>query len=955
VIPSRPGRRAICPVLVGRGDEVALLGDVLLAAGRGRGETVVLCGEAGVGKTRLAREAVAAAAGMSMTTLVGRSVQQGLSPYRPLTEALFAAARGGVLPDAPELRPFRHALGTIVPDWRTGDGGVEESPVVVGEGVLRLTRLLGGGSGTLLVVEDLHWADPDTLAVLEYLADNLRSEPVVLLATMRSGEPGPGSDLLTRLEVRGAARVVALGRLGPPEVAAMATACGAAGLPDDVVEAVARRSDGLPLLVEELLSVPVSGLSEAVPESFADAVARRLAALGAESVLVVQCAAVLGRRFDWRLLPRITGLDDDRVRRGLEDGVAVQLLVADDGDGGFRFRHGLTRDAIVRALLAPTRVSLARRAAQAVADDGEDDDRSALAAELWVGAGENATAASLLLAAGRRAIDRGALAAAERLLERARALKVGDGDLPTEIDEALAEVLAVSAKLDRALAVGSEALRALDASPAGDLRRARLHLILARAADAATRWVLASQHVEVAGRLARTAGEETLLALVDALAAHVAMGQLRHGEAADLAHRAVEAGDRLGLPDAVCEGLEVLGRLARLHDLRRAAEYFERAYEVAARHGLVLWSIRALHELGTIDMFESSSPERLLRAGEMAYEAGALAVAATVDLQLLGLYAFRFEVDRAVEVGTRAVDVARTMGLSQVHATALLQLGFAYAIAGRGDAVEASVDAALRVAGEHPEALAMAWGHARATYSLLAEDRPRAVEQLDAAMRWARQVPGISGAFPALWALLRVLEGAGDEVVAEALSLEAPAIPMNRAVVAMAEAVLAGRRGERGEAEAGFENADVALAATELDGVRHLARRLVAEAAIGDGWGNPAAWLAEAAAFFDGSGHDRMAAACRDLLRRAGGRVPRTTATGLPAPLRTAGVTSREADVLRLVGERLPNREIAERLYLSPRTVEKHVERLLQKTGVATRVELGRLARESFAVPQQDT
>ncbi|HEX2193117.1 MAG TPA: helix-turn-helix transcriptional regulator, partial [Acidimicrobiales bacterium] len=141
-----------------------------------------------------------------------------------------------------------------------------------------------------------------------------------------------------------------------------------------------------------------------------------------------------------------------------------------------------------------------------------------------------------------------------------------------------------------------------------------------------------------------------------------------------------------------------------------------------------------------------------------------------------------------------------------------------------------------------------------------------------------------------------------------------------------------------------------------VHGFRHLARRLVAEAAIEDGWGDPAGWLAEAMAFFDDSGHERVAGACRDLLRRAGQRVPRSVSADLPKPLRAAGVTSREAEVLRLVAARLSNREIAERLYLSPRTVEKHVERLLQKTGATTRVELGRLARETFdTLPAAET
>src|SRR5689334_16248462 len=106
------------PTLIGRDAELARL----VAALNGEGpRTVVLRGEAGVGKTRLLRETVARGRARGVPTLVGRCVQQGQAPYRPLTEALLGAARDGVRPDAPELRPFRHALGALVPDWRESD------------------------------------------------------------------------------------------------------------------------------------------------------------------------------------------------------------------------------------------------------------------------------------------------------------------------------------------------------------------------------------------------------------------------------------------------------------------------------------------------------------------------------------------------------------------------------------------------------------------------------------------------------------------------------------------------------------------------------------------------------------------------------------------------------------------------------------------------------------------
>jgi hypothetical protein len=687
----RTGLRALCPLLVGRDRELGHLRAVLDAV-PGGGATVVVRGEAGIGKSRLVREMVAIARSRSMAMLVGRNLPHGQAPYRPLAEALFAVARAGGLPDAPELGPFRHALGSIVPDWREPGIGGEQSSVVIGEGVLRLARVLGRGGGAVLVVEDLQWADADTLAVVEYLADNVAMEPVVLVLTVRSEERSPASGLVSRLQARAAARVVDLGRLEPGDVAAMVAAASAeagAKLSVEVADVVGERSEGLPLLVEELLSVSASGMWHAVPASIADAVARRLDALPAEAVLVVECAAVLGRRFDWRLLSAVSSLSEARVQRGLRDAAAVQLLSVDD-DGRIGFRDALTRDAVLAGLLPPTRTALTRRTAQALnAVGGRDGTLALLSADLWCAAGEPDTAAHVLLAAAQQATARGALMTAERLLERAQSLPITDDGARAAVSEAQTEVLALAAKVDEALSAGAEALALLELTCAPVERYARVHLAMARTADAAGRWSLAEHHVQRARRFGRQVADEALLAAVDGLAAHVAMGELRHDDAERLASAAVESAARLGLPEIECEALEVLGRRARMRDLGRAQEIFTRAHDRAREHGLVLSSMRALHELGTIDMLQRADAGRLRQASGLAYRAGALSLAATVDLQLVGLHGFRFEIDRALEAGARAVDVAGTLGLTELHVAVLLQMGFAHAITGDRRAMDA--------------------------------------------------------------------------------------------------------------------------------------------------------------------------------------------------------------------------------------------------------------------------
>jgi DNA-binding CsgD family transcriptional regulator len=126
-----------------------------------------------------------------------------------------------------------------------------------------------------------------------------------------------------------------------------------------------------------------------------------------------------------------------------------------------------------------------------------------------------------------------------------------------------------------------------------------------------------------------------------------------------------------------------------------------------------------------------------------------------------------------------------------------------------------------------------------------------------------------------------------------------------------------------------------------------LTMRLAAEAAIRDGWGDPGTLLRRADTIFTRLRLGRAAATCRALLKTAGHTAPRRRAADarLPVPLLSAGVTAREAEVLDLLADRLSNREIAGLLFLSPRTVEKHVAALLAKLGVEDRRALARLTR----------
>ena len=168
----------------------------------------------------------------------------------------------------------------------------------------------------------------------------------------------------------------------------------------------------------------------------------------------------------------------------------------------------------------------------------------------------------------------------------------------------------------------------------------------------------------------------------------------------------------------------------------------------------------------------------------------------------------------------------------------------------------------------------------------------------------------------------------------------------------LAAAIAHGRTGDTAAAEHSAALAAERFALVpSFAGYVHLGHRIAAECAITDGWGRPAEWLEDATTWFGDRGFDDLAKACRSLGRRAGVRQRRTGRgdASVSPDLDRLGVTSREVDVLRLLAEGLTNREIAERLYIAPRTVKGHIESLLAKTGTANRTQLAALAEPDRA------
>ncbi len=916
--------------------------------GQAGGGALVVVGEAGVGKTRLAEYLSDAADRAGIGTVHGRALPEGVGgPLRPIAEMLLDLARDRAAPSDAGLAPYVTVLASLVPHWRAAGWSAPSEPVVVtAEAVLQVLRWAagkGGGHGIVVILEDLHWADDATLAVTRYLVDHASEVPALLFGTIRTGE---GREDVPALLEAGGARVCPIGRLTPDQARDMARACagsGGAGLsPEDSIAAVVRDAEGLPLLVEDLLA---TGNLGGIAPRFADTVRTRLARLEDRQRTVAGAAAVLGRRFDWRLLDRVAGVQGAEVAGALHRCAALQLIVAEGS--GFAFRHALTRDVILAELAGPERCRLSLAAAEALgASAGPNDDHVLLTGRLLGDGGEPLRAAEVLLQAGCRAFGAGSLSSAELFLREAGRAAAGNEDLSTEIAGQLAQVLLHAGQLSEATQIASRTVAVTDGR---DLAAATaMRLVLARTAVMTAAWDDA--RIQLAAVRRSRPADQHAHAEAAVIEAQVALGDGRPGSRARAEYLAAAAagiaGDA-GRPDLACEALEVLGSCARLHDLDAAAAAFGRALSLAAEADLRVHRLRILNELGTVEMLRDAHGERLEQARAEASRAGAVGLAVGIGANIAALMAMTARFTDAMQVAGEVEGTARRLGLIPLQAAALLMQGFAMAHQGRTREGEHYLAAAEAAAPDDPDLRAGAWAIGRGIGALLAEDRAGARQAFARARAEAPdQHARILNPYEGPELLLRAL--AAEAGPAEIEAAAADVVRAARWPELWFGAAQAVARGADGDAAGACAALSTALEAGDRYPVfSALTMRLVAEAAIRDGWGTPGMLLSTADSTFTRLRLGRASAACRALLKTTGHAAPRRRATdaGLPASLIAAGVTAREAEILDLLADRLSNREIAELLFLSPRTVEKHVAALLAKLGGEDRGGLARLAR----------
>ena len=439
----RFGARALTP-LVGREEELDLLLRRWERAAKGEGQFVQIVGEPGIGKSRLVEE-FRLKLGETPHTWAEFSSSQLLqnTPLHPIAEwgrqrfgADEPAARRladlentlrliGL--DAAEYAPLLAPLVEIpLPEERAAKLAPEELHR------RQLTALIAwylAGARTqpaVLAFEDLHWADPTSLDLIQALAERGRTAPLFIIATARPEFRPPWS-------LRSHHSVISLRPLDRADVAQMVGELAARhALSQEVIEGVSERTGGVPLFVEEvarlLLEHGEAGGLQAIPPTLQQSLAARLDRLG-EAREVAQISAVLGRDFTYALLQAVGGVDDPALQSALDRLADADLLIAEGAgsEANYRFKHALVKDAAYQSLLKSRRQQLHARVAQLFEDRFPVvvETQPELLAYHLTEAGLDARAADAWARAGRAALGRSAMREAANSLSRAVGLLRG--------------------------------------------------------------------------------------------------------------------------------------------------------------------------------------------------------------------------------------------------------------------------------------------------------------------------------------------------------------------------------------------------------------------------------------------------------------------------------------------------------------------------------------------------
>ena len=948
--------------LIGREREQARLQAWAAEALAGRGSLVLLAGEAGVGKTSLARRALA---GSGLQMLEGVGAQGGTSAFGPVVEVLRAHLRsegGGPLVEGPLAAHLALLLPELGPPAAEGDRATLFEAIR-----LALATIVARGPAALFL-DDLQWADDATLELLGALARSLDTQALLVLGAYRSDElprDHPIRRLRSELRRAGRLRQVTVEPLGAEATATLLErTLGAAG--PSLRRAVFDRTDGVPFFVNELgsalaaggrLQAGLSGLEllegedVPLPDSVRDAVLLRAAGLSDDARAAVLTAAVAGQTFDPELVTAVAGLaawPDELLRHG---------IVAEAAPGRMAFRHALVRDAFYGEVPWTRRVALHRVVAQRLE---AEQAAPVVVAEHWaLGRRPEQARASLLVAAEafcavhayrdaerttRRALelwpeerdegeDRARLDVLERLagcaelagdLAEASTVwrEVADGRRregdPFPLGTAysrLATVLELQSRWQEALASREQAAVAFtDAGRPAEAAAERLasatHLRSAGSFRAAL------SLLETAGRQARAAGRVDLQARVlgyqgNARArmgqGHDAVEQVRAALAMALEHGL--AGPAAEIYQRLADALEHTG------DYAAAKQTYDQAFSFCTANALQPTAQLCLACLTAVLRQTGDWERAVTLCRQVIASSDATLHARAVATGMLGsILAHRGQTRRARPLLLESLTLARRIELASVELHSIWGL-----------AIADQTEGATGSAAGHCWSMVERW---RQT-----EDRHYAI----APLRWATTFFAELG------------DGPGTRTCAAALAQVAADAGQDEAMSALSHALgeTALLDGSAEQAAGQFARALVLLQGLDVPFDRSETERRAAAALTMVGRREEAV--------------EHLVAAHRTA-RRLGARplVERLTASltalgeqpdrrlGRRAVAQAAnsGLTRREVEVVRLVAMGHTNREIARDLFLSPRTVEMHVGSILLKLDCRSRADAARRASE---------
>jgi hypothetical protein len=380
---------------VGRAVELEALEGVYARAVAGDRRLLFVCGEPGIGKTRLAAQFASRAHADGAVVLYGRCDEEGLLAQQPFVEALrhyvgacpLQALAGGLQTVSGELRRIVPALADRIPDLPeplAGDPGGARSRLF--EAVSALLCEAAQRTPVLLVLEDLHWADRATLLLLKYLVRHPRQARMMVLGTYRETELDIDHPLCATIAELGRERLLerrALAALDAAAVSQLVAMHAGDEASPELHQVVYDRSAGNAFFVVEMLrhltesgaiddthAEPKTGAPAnrlAVPEHVKDVIAQRLARLGHDTSRLLTAASVCGREFELDVLQRLSDLDEDQLVDALDTAVRARVIEEVTGaTGRHTFSHALIRDTLYGALTATRRALLHRRAGAAL-------------------------------------------------------------------------------------------------------------------------------------------------------------------------------------------------------------------------------------------------------------------------------------------------------------------------------------------------------------------------------------------------------------------------------------------------------------------------------------------------------------------------------------------------------------------------------------------------------------